>query len=336
MHARKTYRPKSFICTFLGCTKSCHTRGGLKRHARIHRTQVDLAPVPDVEDYLDHDAPELENDHCDSETRPNSPGADNQRKRVRYHPFINGNCDCQESLFYVLTSTKSGRPCDAWGHDYPAGMPPLPRRNLPQDDWQPFKSRPDFELSDFLYRKEQMTAGNIDELIAIMAALYNDDDPSFHSHRDLYKTIDSVIHGDAPWQSFAVKYSAPLPEDPPNWMTAEYDVWHRDPQVLLENQLSNRDFDGGIDYAPKIVTDEHGQREVGDLMSGQWAWNQCVCISILYVHVQLCSRYHPGKNQRRSSNSWCNVCAHCSGKRQNHRLRWHRSDRVLPSLHLTG
>ena len=37
-------------------------------------------------------------------------------------------------------------------------------------------------------------------------------------------------------------------------------VWHCNPLVLLEHQLANLDFDGSIDYAPKVVTDERGER----------------------------------------------------------------------------
>ena len=62
---------------------------------------------------------------------------------------------------------------------------------------------------------------------------------------------------------------------------AEYDVWHRNPLVLLEHQLANPDFDSSIDYVPKVVTDEQGEHEVCDLMSGQWAWDQCVRIKCL-------------------------------------------------------
>jgi len=61
-------------------------------------------------------------------------------------------------------------------------------------------------------------------------------------------------------------------------MTAEYDVWFRDPKVVLEHQLANKDFNGEINYAAKVVVDEYGRREVCDLMSGQWAFNQSVSL----------------------------------------------------------
>jgi len=33
-------------------------------------------------------------------------------------------------------------------------------------------------------------------------------------------------------------------------MTSEYDVWFRNPRLLVHHILSNPDFDGKIDYAP--------------------------------------------------------------------------------------
>jgi hypothetical protein len=67
-----------------------------------------------------------------------------------------------------------------------------------------------------------------------------------------------------------------MPDEPPSWMLAEYDVWYRCPLTMLEQQLGNPQFSSDIDYAAKVITDENGQREVGDLMSGQWAWDQSV------------------------------------------------------------
>ena len=69
-----------------------------------------------------------------------------------------------------------------------------------------------------------------------------------------------------------------MPDVPPSWMTAEYDVWFQDPKVVLEHQLANADFNGEINYTAKVVVDENGWHEVCDLMSGQWAFNQSVSL----------------------------------------------------------
>lgn len=121
-----------------------------------------------------------------------------------------------------------------------------------------------------------MPGTQIDELLDIWAAKH--EDPPFADHKDLYRTIDSTAVGDAPWSSFSVTYSGPLPEgdDVPPWMLAEYEVWHRDPRVVLHQQIGNRDFDGGIHYAPFQETDANGERRWQDVMSGNWVWKQAV------------------------------------------------------------
>ncbi|KIM63082.1 hypothetical protein SCLCIDRAFT_86539, partial [Scleroderma citrinum Foug A] len=130
-----------------------------------------------------------------------------------------------------------------------------------------------FKLAEFLYSHEQMSGTKIDELLGIMASMY-DKDPLFHSHKNLCDTINATIHRDSPWKLFSVMYLGEMPDNPPSWMTAKYDVWYHDPKVVLEHQLANPDFKGEIDYAAKVVIDEDGHWEVCDLMSGQWAFDQ--------------------------------------------------------------
>ncbi|KAH0835018.1 hypothetical protein J3R83DRAFT_10753 [Lanmaoa asiatica] len=71
-----------------------------------------------------------------------------------------------------------------------------------QGDWTPFTSRAQFELAEFLYQKVQMSAGKTDTLMDILASLYDGQDPPFGSHADLHKSIDAILYGDCPWQSF--------------------------------------------------------------------------------------------------------------------------------------
>ena len=97
-----------------------------------------------------------------------------------------------------------------------------------------------------------MSAGKTDILMDILASLYHSHEPPFRSHDNLYKTLDAILYRDCPWQSFSVKYSGLLPEDPPSWMLADYDVWYRNPLSLLEQQFRNLAFDGTIDYTAKV------------------------------------------------------------------------------------
>lgn len=147
----------------------------------------------------------------------------------------------------------------------------------------PFTSRAEFELADFLYRRDQMSGKKIDDLMDIWAA-FNDNDglgnsgPPFANSKDLYDTIDAIEAGDVAWQSFSVKYDGDIPEGstPPTWKTSAFEVWFRDPLKVMEGQLGNRDFKSELDFAPKRVFAKNGKRQYSDFMSGNWAWDQAV------------------------------------------------------------
>ena len=155
-----------------------------------------------------------------------------------------------------------GRPCDADGNDLPDGAPPVHDAQQPPGNYFPFGSRREFELADFLYRKEQMSATKIDELMDIWAAFQQDDegepDPPFADAKNMYETIDQMELGDVPWQAFSVKFNGDVPEDAPGWMMASYDVWYRDPLMVIEGQLGNPDFNNEMDFAPKQVFSRDG------------------------------------------------------------------------------
>jgi hypothetical protein len=59
-------------------------------------------------------------------------------------------------------------------------------------------------------------------------------------------------------------------------MTAVYDVWYRDPLLVLEQQIANPDFAGEFDFTPKRIFDINDKRQYTDLMSGNWCWEQAV------------------------------------------------------------
>ena len=76
----------------------------------------------------------------------------------------------------------------------PGSAPAQPSSAPSADDWEPYEDRVAFELAEFLYSKEQMSAGNIDRLLEMWAAsqLKHNDSPPFRNHKDLYSTIDST------------------------------------------------------------------------------------------------------------------------------------------------
>ena len=91
--------------------------------------------------------------------------------------------------------------------------------------------------------------------------LPEDQDPPFVSKKHLYDTIDAIEVGDTPWNSFSVSFNGEIPEgNKTPWKHAQFDVWYRDPRLVLHNQVANVDFSTEIDFAAKEVTDENDTR----------------------------------------------------------------------------
>jgi hypothetical protein len=187
-----------------------------------------------------------------------------------------------------------GTPCDEDGYDLPPGTPPPPPPPPPLDEngepllYFPYKDCREFLLANFLFKRNQMPGTEIDKLMQIISSyLSAGEDPPFADHGDLYNTIDASTLGDAPWQSFSVTYSGELPENTsiPPWMLAEYDVWFRDPKVVLQNQLGNPDFKDEFDYAPFQKFDDNGEREWKDFMSANWGYMQAVCALLCHIFL---------------------------------------------------
>ncbi|KAM6491755.1 hypothetical protein JOM56_012795 [Amanita muscaria] len=148
--------------------------------------------------------------------------------------------------------------------------------------WHPFRNRVEFEVADFLYRQNQMSAGNIDVLMKLWEATLAScgDEPPFTTHRDLYRTIDDLSTGRTPWESFMVSYQggdvleSTAPDLAlPSWMATDHEIWYRDPRALIQDLIANPTFANEFDYIP-YHDYHHGQHRFGDFMSGDWAWRQ--------------------------------------------------------------
>jgi hypothetical protein len=149
-------------------------------------------------------------------------------------------------------------------------------------DWGPFCSRIEFETAEFLYKKDQMPVGNINELLELWAASTAalGGSPPFNSAREMHHKIDEATLGDVAWESFRLCFRGDRdgPEQP-EWMDAEYTVWHRDPHKVARNLLSNADFMNEVDLVPFHSYDAAGCRQYHNFMSGDWSWKQAVRIS---------------------------------------------------------
>ena len=57
-------------------------------------------------------------------------------------------------------------------------------------DFSPFENRTSFELADLLFHREQMSGGNINDLLQIWAStLSSDQDPPFNNKQDMYTPL---------------------------------------------------------------------------------------------------------------------------------------------------
>ena len=133
-----------------------------------------------------------------------------------------------------------------------------------------------------------MSAGDINLITGLWAASLapHNDSPPFKNAKDLYDTIDSTPLGNAPWQSFTLNYNGPPHEilgpdgEAPPWTTADYDIWFRDPRLLVQALIANPEFKGQFDFTPYQEYSADGQHRFGDFMSGDWAWKQAVSGSV--------------------------------------------------------
>ena len=192
---------------------------------------------------------------------------------------------------YAITAL----PCEEDGTPLldPKTSPIVPPQH--SDNWTPYKHCIAFELADFLYRREQMSAGNADILLELWAASLasHNESPPFSDHQDLYNTIDATPIGGVPWQSATLSYDGPCHDRPLLWMESEYTIWFRDPRLLFRNLLENPEFAGSFDYTPYQQYDNKGKRRYEHFMSGNWAWKQAVSkVFSSFYFIDKCPEYH--------------------------------------------
>ncbi|OJT08203.1 hypothetical protein TRAPUB_899 [Trametes pubescens] len=171
----------------------------------------------------------------------------------------------------------NARPCNEAGEYLHGDSTPTPRTDTEFGDWGPFANQVEFELTEFLFQREQMPQTNIDTLMDLWAAdvLRYGGHPPFADHADLYRAIDAIRTGDVPWTCLKVSYSGTRPDgDVPSWMDATYEIWFRDPRRVALKMLANPDFHDLFDVVPYREFTAGGERRYGHMMSGNWAWKQ--------------------------------------------------------------
>ena len=84
-----------------------------------------------------------------------------------------------------------------------------------------------------------------------------------------------------PWKCFQTSVDDGIDDSDttvPNWRKEEYDIWYRDPEVVVQNMIANPDFEKEFDVVPYVELDVNGVRRRSDFMSANFAWRQCVCL----------------------------------------------------------
>ncbi|KAK0433929.1 uncharacterized protein EV420DRAFT_1282903 [Desarmillaria tabescens] len=259
-------------CPWIGCNRVFKRAGDLTRHVnsrhRSHPASINhISPIsrdpsesePDISDYPYRDDTilddtELPTSHSQS---PHSsvPTPASEKPCRTLHPF--------------LTGVKTDRD----GHPLPPDTPP-PADPPIANVWAPFNGEVQFHLADFLFRKVEMSQSDINELLDLWSLDMHrhGDDAPFDNHQALYKAIDEIRVGSAPWKCFETVVPDTLGRDAPEWQRRSYQIWFRDPDTVISNILANRDFEKEFDTTPYVDLDATGQRRWSDFMSGNYAW----------------------------------------------------------------
>ncbi|KAF9778110.1 hypothetical protein BJ322DRAFT_1014885 [Thelephora terrestris] len=201
--------------------------------------------------------------------------------RREYHPDLNSTYTTIHTTPQFSTAT--GQRCDRHGASIPQNAPPEVPTIKVDTDWSPFESRAGFELAEFAFADAELSRRKIDKLLELWAAtlVRHGDSPPIVNQRDLHRQIDAIELGDVRWENTCLKYEGPCPNTtrPPEWKTAHYDVWHRNPREVIKNMLARPDLEGHIDYT--AYREFNGdQRQYSNVMSGNWAWKQSDTIAL--------------------------------------------------------
>ncbi len=226
---------------------------------------MDYPPSPNVDKI---DFPEHE--HAEPEISYDS---------KQYHPYLNGkNLRRQEIIVLTYILKSLGIPCDEHGQDLPPNSPPpsFPPRN--ENAWAPFDDEVQFCIADFLFQKVEMSQGDINHLMELwnLSMLDHDALGPFQNHDEMYKAINEIQLGSAPWKCFVCPPEPDLPPSAPDWQRQSYQVWYRDPTVVITNMLANPDFAKEFEMTPYVHLGPDGKRRWSEFMSGNFSWQHAV------------------------------------------------------------
>lgn len=205
------------------------------------------------------------------------------------------------------------QPCNRNGNFLPFTSPPSDLDDNPT--YAPFEDREAFEFAELMFSKAQVSKGNIDAILDIWGRRntsqgLNEDSQIFSSAEEMYRIIDSVPHGNAPWKSVFLQYSGPIDADTPNWKRAKYELIVQDTRVVVGNMLSNTDFERHFDYVPYQEFESPHNVRYSNGMSGWWAYR--VAVSAWTTNYSLSSHVSTDRSRRGSQYSPLDACPHRS------------------------
>ncbi|KAF8073482.1 hypothetical protein FPV67DRAFT_1559904 [Lyophyllum atratum] len=160
-----------------------------------------------------------------------------------------------------------------------ARPPPPSAPDATEDNaWHPFEDRLAFDWAHYHFTELQSSERKINKGLDLWLATTlkaGDDTPlPWSSAEEMYRTIDAIQEGDAPFETIYFKYSGPIRPNPPAWMTQTYELYTRNSRTLLHHQLATTDFASMFNPKPYRQFDHRGDRVWSNLMSGDWAWNE--------------------------------------------------------------
>ncbi|KAF5328289.1 hypothetical protein D9758_018165 [Tetrapyrgos nigripes] len=264
MPRRRLQVNQAYPCPFPRCGRSFADTSARNRHVSTgHRqmpTSGDGTPAP-VNPEETAESPDDFLTHHDDVSPPPQPSPPTSKN---YHPYL------------------TGIPCDKDGNNIDPNTPPTPA-TASENPWEPFEDEVQFRLADFLFQKVEMSQGDIDYLMELWAMSMAERGAPFVNHQDMYRAIDNIQLGSAPWRCFKVPpswYSTNGVDDStvPEWKKQEYQVWYRDPEVVIAHILSNPDYKNDFNTTPYVEIGRDGKRRWSDFMSANMAWRHATQI----------------------------------------------------------
>ncbi|KDR66445.1 hypothetical protein GALMADRAFT_147875 [Galerina marginata CBS 339.88] len=232
--------PEDFPCTHPGCHRTFKRPSNRTQHYNTHHRSLSPDSEPD---------PAHEN-------------------HIKYHPKLNA------------------LPCDKDGNFLPPHTrPPPPNAPDATDDnmYHPFEDRLAFDWGYYHFAELQSSEREINKGLDLWLAASlkaGEDTPlPWSSAEEMYRTIDAIQEGDAPFETIRFKYAGPIRPNPPAWMTETYELCTRNSRTLLHHQLATTDFASTFTPRPYRQFDHSGDRVWSNLMSGDWAWNEADTIA---------------------------------------------------------